>query len=521
LRAKLNGMKSNPFIILSAAFLTSFSVNAQTLHLPPTPQFRATDIPSHIYSGEWEFFVGGGIAVFDCNDDQRPEIYGAGGEGQASLMVNQSSADKIAFAKNTPENLALTSVTGAYPLDIDSDGILDLAILRLGQNKLMKGLGNCQFGAFDTAMSLPLAQTWTTAFSATWEGDAQLPTLAFGNYIDRSDPDGPFESCDTSYLMRPIGDRYGPPFALDPGFCTLSMLFSDWGRNGRADLRVSNDRHYYVRNGAEQLWAMGTTPTLYTAEDGWVDYSLWGMGIASRDITGDGLPEVYLTSMGDQKLHSLSDKSRPTYENAPFDKGITAHRPYTGGDGRASTGWHVAFGDVQNDGYDDIFVTKGNVEQMPVAAMLDPNNLLIATGNGDFVERGDVAGVASLARGRGGALVDLNGDGLLDIVVNNRREPMEAFQNTTKVDGNWVGIDLRQASPNTFAVGAIVEVRRGEQIWTQELTVGGGHAGGTLVPLHFGLGKVQGDVHVTVTWPDQSKSLHENMPLNQIISITR
>ena len=130
----------------------------------------------------------------------------------------------------------------------------------------------------------------------------------------------------------------------------LSMLFSDWDRDGTSDLRVSNDRHYYLHDGQEQMWQMADLPRLYQPEDGWQNHKLWGMGIASRDITGDGFPEVYLTSMGDQRLQMLNkDAGGPSYRDATYGRGTTAHRPYTGGDGRPSTGWHVGFGDVQND----------------------------------------------------------------------------------------------------------------------------------------------------------------------------
>jgi len=496
--------------------LTCFAGGAFAQTKSADPAFAPITMPPHIYAGEWEYFVGGGVAVFDCNGDSLPEIFAAGGAASAQMMRNVSTPSEIKFETDTPPALALNGVTGAYPIDLDSDGILDLVVLRLGENRIFKGHGDCSFTPMGSPFDVAQRDAWTTAFSATWEEDAKWPTLAFGNYIDRYDPDGPFETCDTSWLWRPEDGVYSVS-ALDPGFCTLSMLFSDWGRLGRADLRVSNDRHYYVRGGSEQMWAMEQTPRLYSQDDGWKDYALWGMGIASRDITGDGLPEVYLTSMGDQKLHTLEGQGTPTYANAPFGQGITAHRPYTGGDGRPSTGWHVAFGDVQNDGLDDIFVTKGNVEQMPVAAMLDPNNLMIAQGDGTFAERGDVAGIASLERGRGGALVDLNQDGKLDIVVNNRRAPLEVFQNITQGTGNWLGVSITQDGTNPLAVGALVEVRADGHIWTQELTVGGGHAGGQFVPLHFGLGALNNGAEVTVIWPDQSRTVHDIPDLNQVV----
>lgn len=171
-------------------------------------------------------------------------------------------------------------------MDADDDGVLDLAVLRVGENWLFKGGLDCRF----TPIALESPDAWTTAFSPTWEAGAAAPKPVFGNFVDCSDPDGPFEACDVHHLYRPGSGRYAAPDVLEPGFCTLSVLRSDWSRSGRADLRVSNDRHYYVRGGEEQMWAMEPEPRLYTEAEGWRHHMLWGMGIASRDITGDGKP---------------------------------------------------------------------------------------------------------------------------------------------------------------------------------------------------------------------------------------
>ena len=359
---------------------------------------------AHQYTGGWEHFVGGGVAVFDCNADGFPEVFAAGGASPSSLLINRTEQVGAAldFAQTQPPELEVTGVTGAYPIDIDSDGNIDLAILRVGPNRLLRGLGDCRFELADKLWAFDGRDRWTTAFTATWESDRALPTLVFGNYVDRDNPKGPFGACDANSYYRANGNRYSPPAMLSPGYCALSVLFSDWGRNGSQDLRISNDRHYYVRDGKEQLWRFDETPRQYTEAEGWKPLSIWGMGIASRDISGDGLPEVYLTSMGDQKLQFLSnDGVSPTYEESPFQRGITAHIPYIGDEGRPSSGWHAAFGDVDNDGDDDLFVAKGNVDQMPDAAMRDPNNLLIQQPDGSFKEFGDKAGLATTDRARG------------------------------------------------------------------------------------------------------------------------
>ena len=479
----------------------------------PAFEDNADGLPfAHIYSGGWEHFVGGGVAVFDCNGDLRPELFAAGGEAPAALFINTSEpGGRLRFTDGTaPE---IRGVTGAYPLDFDSDGQMDLAVLRVGENRVLRGLGGCRFEDATGVWGLPARDAWTTAFAATWEKGAEFPTTFWGNYVNRADPDGPFEACDRSELIRPGPRGFGAVEPVEPGYCTLSALMSDWRRAGTPELRLSNDRHYYVRGGYEQMF---TLSPLAERQD-WRRVSLWGMGIASRDITGDGLPEVMMTSMGDQLMQVNRGDH---YENAPFSIGTYAQRPFLGEDGRPWTGWHAEFGDVDNDGRADLFIAKGNVDQMPSNAMHDPNNLLIQQADGTFVEAAGSAGVATTARARGAALADLNGDGLLDIVVVNRRAPMELWRNVTPRSGNWVQIAPSQPGPNRNAVGAWVEIRNASGVQAQEITVGGGHAGGTAGPVHFGLGADQ-QAEARVIWPDGQVGEWQSVTPGQCIHIAR
>lgn len=482
----------------------------------------------HSFDGEFQYFVGGGVAVFDCDQDLQPDLFFAGGAKPSALYRNRSPiGGALDFEKVDAPAAEFTAVTGAYPLDVDGDGLVDLAVLRVGENVMLRGLGGCAFAPANDLWGIDGGDAWTVAFSATWEDGGAWPTLAFGNYVDLA-PDGERRGCAEHYLFRPAADAYELE-TLNPGWCTLSVLFSDWDRSGRRDLRMTNDRHYY-RDGEEQLWRVepGSPARLYTHEEGWQPMKIWGMGIATYDLTGDGMPEVFLTSQSDNKLQTLAmGADSPNYEDIAFRLGATAHRPYRGDVNQPSTAWHPQFEDVNNDALIDLFVTKGNVEAMADYAALDPNNLLLGNPDGSFTESAEDAGIVAFGRSRGAALADLNLDGMLDLVVVVRRENVAMWRNVGWGDstssvamGNWLSVRLQQEGSNRDAVGAWIEVKTDRRIQQRELTVGGGHAGGSLGWIHFGLGEPN-SAEVRVQWPDGTSGPWMNASSNQFLIIDR
>jgi hypothetical protein len=529
----------------AALLLQGAGISAATA-TPAIPHFieetDAAGLQSR-FEGQDEFMVGGGVAVFDCDGDGLLELYVTGGVNKAKFYRNQSTRGGSLKLKEERSGLELTNATGAYPLDIDGDGNTDLVVLRVGEVEVFRGLGQCKFERANTKWNIPANNDWHTAFSATWEKGNAMPTLAFGTYYDRSRPDFPWGTCTPAWLLRPdaTGKQYAAPEPLKPSFCALSMLFSDWNRSGQASLRVANDREYY-KGGQEQLWKLppGAPASLYTEADGWKRLQIWGMGIASHDIDGDGYPEVFITSMADNKFQKLeatvagtdSTKpvegiTRPVYIDQAYKRGITAHRPYVGGDIHPSTAWHAQFADANNDGLSDLFIVKGNVSTMPDFAILDPNDLLLGEANGHFTQVGQQAGVASFRRGRGGMLADLNGDGLLDMVVVNRLDKAQLWRNLgagtadkPAAMGHWLQLRLQQAGGNRDAIGAWVEVDLGGRIIREELTIGGGHASGQLGWMHFGLGEAK-DVKLRVQWPQGDWSAWQAVAADNFYRVDR
>ena len=497
--------------------------------MPAMPRFVDETARSGLggtYAGDWTYMVGGGVSSFDCNDDLKPDVLLPGGEGKARFYRNVSPrGGSLAFVE-TPAGLELAGVTGSYPLDIDSDGILDLVLLRVGENVAMRGLGGCRFERANERWHFDGGDAWSAAFAATFERGARFPTLAIGNYIDRKEEMFPWGSCTPNWLHRPAatGDGFASPLPLSPSFCTLSMLFTDWNRSGTPSLRVSNDREYY-KGGEEQLWQLrpGEAPALYGEADGWKFLRIWGMGIASADLDRDGFPDYFLTSMADSKLQVLASpgpQAKPAYKDIAFARGVTAHRPYAFGDIRPSTGWHPEFEDIDNDGRLDLFVAKGNVAEMPDFAARDPNNLLMQGADGRFSEMGLLAGVASTRVARGATLTDFNLDGLVDLLVVNRWTGPELWRNVTPRAGGFVAVRLEQDGVNRDAVGAVLEVRRGASVERREITVGGGHAGGKTGFWHVGLG-AEAAADLRVVWPDGEAGPFERLPAGSFYRLRR
>ncbi|MGZ6267573.1 MAG: CRTAC1 family protein [Candidatus Limnocylindrales bacterium] len=488
---------------------------------------------SQTYDGNSAYAVGGGIAVFDCNGDGKPDMYIAGGSGPAALYRNDSPVGgALKFTALHDAATDLSNVEGAYPIDIDGDGLVDLAVLRLGETVLLRGTGDCHFERANEAWAFDGGNAYATAFSAKWEGSATLPTLAIGHYLKLDASGAPTLDCASdSQILRPKvdGTGFGLPIALSPGYCTLSMLFSDWDRSGRRDLRMTNDKNYYS-DGSDQLWrvAPGEQPRLYTDADGWVSLQIFGMGIASYDVTGSGYPAYFITSQGDNRLQTLtSGPAQPAYRDIAFKRGVTAAQPFTGGDVLPSTAWQPEFQDVNNDGFIDLFVSKGNVSAEAGFAQKDPNDLMLGQPDGTFKEAADVAGVLNYARGRGAALADFNLDGMLDLVEANYGAPVKIWRNVGSGDaskpaqmGSWLAIRPSEPGPNRDAIGAWIEVEVGQTTLRRELTIGGGHVSGQLGWTHFGLGSAA-NARVRVQWPDGEMGPWMTVTANQFVEIQR
>ena len=129
---------------------------AQTAALDP-PHFveeAAAAGIEHRYDGEFTFFVGGGVAAFDCDDDARPDLYFAGAPSRRRCIATEPDRRRAALHARPDPATDLIDVTGAYPLDVDGDRHTDLVVLRVGENVVLRGTRRLSLRAGQRALRL-------------------------------------------------------------------------------------------------------------------------------------------------------------------------------------------------------------------------------------------------------------------------------------------------------------------------------------------------------------------------------
>ena len=142
---------------------------------------------------------------------------------------------------------------------------------------------------------------------------------------------------------------------------------------------------------------------------------------------------------------------------------MNAAQPNDGGQHLPSTAWHPEFADVNNDGFMDLFVSKGNVGAQPDYATRDPSDLFLGQPDGTFVQGASAAGIIRFDRGRGAALADFNLDGMLDLIEVNYGADTVVWRNVGSGHGGptrrrWAtgsALQVEQPGPNRDAIGAL------------------------------------------------------------------
>ena len=349
----------------------------------------------------------------------------------------------------------------------------------------------------------------------------------------------------------------------------LGVVVSDVNRDGWPDIYVSNDfneRDYLYINNHD-----GTFNEQLDREMPYLSYFSMGLDIA--DINNDGWPDIYTTDMLPEDEYRLRTTSRfegwDTYQakvkNGFHYQLMRNMLQLNNGDGtfsdigqmagvaRTDWSWSALLADLDLDGFKDIYVTNGlakDVTSQDYVAFLSSQQTMRTATQGKKVDfkplidamtstklehyafrnKGDLTfanetanwGLDKPSFGNGAVYADLDGDGALDLVVNNVNDEAFVYRNNARalLKGNhYLQVKLDGEGHNRFAIGSKVTLQNGEETLYQELSPTRGFQSSVDYILTFGLGKADSVQLVTVGWPDGRVSSLKGVAANQRITI--
>ncbi|PYP54766.1 MAG: hypothetical protein DMD39_00080 [Gemmatimonadetes bacterium] len=349
----------------------------------------------------------------------------------------------------------------------------------------------------------------------------------------------------------------------------LGVVVSDVNRDGWPDIYVSNDffeRDYLYINNHD-----GTFDERLDKEMPYLSYFSMGLDIA--DVNNDGWPDIYTTDMlpeDEYRLRTTSafegwdiyqEKVRNGFHYQLMrnmlqlnnGNGTFSDIGQMAGVARTDWSWSALIADLDLDGYKDIYVTNGIAKDVTsqdyVAFLANEQTMLMATRGKKvdfkaltnamtstklqhyaFQNRGDLTfanqtgswGLDTPSFANGATYADLDGDGALDLVVNNVNDEAFVYRNNARSllpTNHYLQVKLDGEGHNRFGVGAKVTVQSGKQTLYQELSPSRGFQSSVDYILTFGLGKIDTGQSVTVNWPDGRVSNLKNVAANQRITV--
>jgi hypothetical protein len=326
------------------------------------------------------------------------------------------------------EGIALAAVAG----DLDGDGDLDAVLSAAGGDELLinDGTGRLTGRLGDPAV-----------FSS--EGGKFSLTLGDvdgeGSRLALNDGTGAFTSGDAAL---PAAANVGYPF-------TTALVDTD--DDGDPDLLLANDHGNRAR--PSQHWRNDGGTSIDVSAETAADLRLTAMGLGLGDLAGDGTLDVAVS--GTRELALMEGDGAGVFVQTGAARGYEPDL-----DAGQHVAWGVEMGDVDNDGRLDVFTAYGWFPTDPEHDPLQPDSLHLQGEDGRLSDVAPDWGLDDTGWGRGALLVDLDRDGWLDL-VRRRVHDLPTVHLARCGDAGWLRVVLRDAGPNTHAVGARIEVEAG------------------------------------------------------------
>ncbi len=427
-----------------------------------------------------------GVCAADVNADRKVDLY-ITQYGQDYLYLNQSGIENTNLFKlkiidpDAAKNQWSTSCAFG---DVDNDGDVDLYVTRYVEYS-MNGNKDCVSS---------LTQGYCNPIAYSGQQDALFLNDGDGNFTNVTLQRG---------LKQTKNDR---------GF---GVVLTDLDNDEDLDIYVANDgseNRLYVNNGSgffnDQGLISGTAINL----NGEVEA---GMGIALGDVNNDGLFDIFVTHFS-MESNTLYINSKSGFFSDSTNRYGILKPSYL------QVGWGASFIDINNDGFQDIVVANGNIDEkikdiQPSLSYSQPNQILINQQGKKFITLSskDAFLGTTLKSSRGLAVGDYNNDGLADLSINNVDDTAEVFKNIHDDKNNWVGISLIGSRKNHSAIGAKVVIKTKNQVLQKEVISGGSFLSQSDFRLIFGLKKSTEAVTADIIWPDSTRSTHTIQNLNR------
>ncbi len=503
--------------------------------------------------------MGSGVAAFDYDNDGLLDLFFVNGapisDPQPKGSVPQKSGPqdwnrlyhqkKDGTFEDVTEKAGLKGVgygMGVAVGDYDNDGFEDLYVTAYGGNKLYHNNGNGTFTdvTAQSGTGGPTTPGFTWSTSAAWvdldnDGLLDLVVLRYVQWDWDDEFCGEHREGYRAYCHPDIfpaipalvyhndGNGHFTEVAhkmgLDVPGKGLGLAIADYDRDGKVDLAVANDsmlEFLYRNKGNGAFEETGLTAEIAVDGDG---RTFAGMGIDFADYNNDGLPDLVITDLANQKY--------PLYRNN--GDGSFTYDTYVSGLARMTllhSGWGIRFLDYDNDGWKDLLIAQGHdldtVElNYPQLHYKEPMLLAHNTGKGTFVDVSAQSGAVFQQPwvSRGMAVGDLDNDGRLDAIVTTNGGPAHILHNETATPNHWLLLNLVGHKSNRDGIGAEIKLTtsRGPQ-WVTVSTAGS-YLSSNDKRAHFGLGPDTSAKSIEIHWPSGIVQKLENIPANQILKI--
>lgn len=464
--------------------------------------------------------MGGGVALFDYNNDNYPDLFIIGGEGPNTLLRNNWDGSFSDVSQEAGVALGGLFTMGVAVGDIDNDGDEDLLITtgKETPNILLQNNGNGSFTDISKAAGIQELAWSTSASFGDFNLDGWIDIYVNNYAIYEEEPFSQhIRGGYANFLYQNQGNNtfvnVAPTLGVADVGCGLAVAFTDCDHDSDPDLYVANDfglsfepNELYINAFPEA----GFRPAAYAAG---VHVKINAMGIAIGDYDEDGDLDYYVTNIADNPFFENTEGGQ-FFEDVGISKGV--NNP----DG---TSWGTAFLDYNNDTYLDLIVANGQVIEAP--HQNNENRLFQGNKDHQFEDVSTKTGLASNQRCRGLSFADLDNDGDLDLLFGVVAEDQQSednallYQNNTANKNNWFKLQLVGRLSNRNGYGSQVRIVLGNRSLIREADGGSSYLSHHSNVIHFGLGNHASIDSLIITWPGGHQDIYTQLKANKAIKV--